>query len=385
MNESPTQINGAYKTSEVILGTFLTKKGKPRIKSLLLYVDSFFAIFRGHVKEGEEDTSKSFNTKHLLARSIDKTGGINDVKLYGVALMWDCGNDVWKELYGTSAQAKEGLAMLESDPEMKSDYVAKDSKTIPLEHRWIEQLKLWNNEPISRYTNIVKFVKSGDNIEIGEKMQVLCTYARYTGYWAREISGSVWDEPKVYWRNNKIPTDYLGTQFFSPIFKPWAECELVVYYGGDGQPFSPYEVLTFGNELDARYGRLDEREEGDDLPTSKRKRFHADASDVDEGVIFDYFSALSPFRTEMFYTHGGRREYDEERWNSMTENQQRRSKMGQCAIVYASGQTYMDEQFNSLHQRCAWYNDRLGRSNTIDMSIILRMSCCFGGAIQQGI
>lgn len=187
MNESPTQINGTYKTSEVILGTFLTKKGKPRIRSLLLYVDSFFAIFRGHEKEGNEDTSKSFNTKHLIARSIGKTGEINDVKLYAVALMWDCGNDVWRELYGTSTQAKEGLAMLESDPEMESDYVTKDSKTIPMEHRWIEQLKLWNNEPISRYTNIVKFVKSGDNMEIDEKMQVLCAYARYTGYWAREI------------------------------------------------------------------------------------------------------------------------------------------------------------------------------------------------------
>ena len=107
-------------------------------------------------------------------------------------------------------------------------------------------------------------------MKVSDQIKVWCDYARYTGYWTCEDRKEYPYNPRVLKRTDKIPTDWLGTKVFHPIFKPWAECDLLVFQEGNGEPFSLITSNIFKQKLQSFYGddkTSDSEQENDDVPS----------------------------------------------------------------------------------------------------------------------
>ena len=154
------------------------------------------------------------------------------------------------------------------------DFAAGNSYTLDRKHRWLERLRFsYNNtdDCISRFWNFVMLVDSstatGTNIK--DKINAYSSYARFTGFYLMKN------------HNIRAVVDGAGhlhsskcNQLYYPIFKPWAECDILVFDEEDGKPedekaFTKDSYKFFEEYLNGNY----ENEEG-----TFRKHYYVNAS-----------------------------------------------------------------------------------------------------------
>lgn len=143
-----------------------------------------------------------------------------------------------------------------ADPRVQS-MVDENSGTIPDDLLWVENLKDRNDKQISRYTHVVRLLQNSGTAKASEILSAESSYARFTGYWRVHHSQYFDEEDKhrVGFRyigeNSSLPTN-CGNIFAYPVFKPWAECDLLVFQENDGAFASRYAGF-FRGRLDDLY------------------------------------------------------------------------------------------------------------------------------------
>ncbi len=139
-------------------------------------------------------------------------------------------------------------------------YILNKNETIPREHRWIERCSIMNFAfPISGWWNVVKLVGISQNKLCIKDMVfgAYSPYARFTGYWYMEgmdLNSSSTLKSREWMSESDviIPTAYNLVVY--PIFKPYAECDLVVF-AEDQKAFSKETPKIFTDRINKKYGK----------------------------------------------------------------------------------------------------------------------------------
>lgn len=187
-----------------------------------------------------------------------------------------------------------------------------ESKTIPDEHRWVKMCKAnFSTHNISPVTHIVKYVYPKNNVgtqPIGDQIGVVSHYSRFTNFWISTPyyydteKKNTRQQRRVIGETNSIIHNPLMFQTYYPIYKPWAETHLIMFCGETDGPFSDKTYKKIEDVLEMNYEK------------KYVKRWFVDvenASNQSFATAKHYAKTVSPFRNEIYLTHGARDEYDE--------------------------------------------------------------------------
>lgn len=173
-----------------------------------------------------------------------------------------------------------------------------NSGTIPEDLLWIENLEDGFGKKISRYTHLVRLIYDEESKTVSEIVSAESNYARFTRYW--HVHGSYRDVDKsatyrkfkFLHENSCLPSSG-GNLIFHPIFKPWAECDLLIY----DETLPKRYANFFLDRLEKTY-------------TVKNKNYRKiwsvniseDASDVDNRIK-DFTKTVSPYKNLIMNCH----------------------------------------------------------------------------------
>ena len=173
------------------------------------------------------------------------------------------------------------------------------------DHRWLSLFQLANSSTSSWYKDTdnspaVLFVDRSGNGEcnLGTASS---PYARGTKYWYNHTDSKV--------MVNSFNGTKISNKAVFPIFKPYAECDLIVFEGMPGEPFSIEDYRWFERKINMYY----KKKPSSDSPLQTRMSVYVNSaldSQTNLKKIKHYAKIVSPFRNEFYICHGGRREYD---------------------------------------------------------------------------
>lgn len=115
---------------------------------------------------------------------------------------------------------------------------------------------------------------------------------RFTDYWLLSTG-------KTLKTLDVIPESQMENTIIRPIFKPYAECDLIIIDEGKG-PFSHTSSDPFTYKLNSIYDKY-------------RKYWYINASENverDRKLFEMYIKTTSPYKNEFYLAHGCRNEYD---------------------------------------------------------------------------
>ena len=191
---------------------------------------------------------------------------------------------------------------LDGSDQRLATMVDANSGTIPDDLSWVENLEDGFGKKISRYTHVVKLCYDGEDTPPKEFVSAESNYARFTGYWY--VQGSQWDKAKqsIYTRykfleeSSSIPSTG-GNLIFHPVFKPFAECDLLIHT--EDTPTFPERYANFF--LERLYYKYYDRE-----GKSFKKTWCANASgdyNTIENRIKDFTKTVSPYKNLIMECH----------------------------------------------------------------------------------
>ena len=194
-----------------------------------------------------------------------------------------------------------------NDPRLAS-MVDANSGTIPEDLLWIEKLEDGYGKKISRYTHVVRLCYDGEDKQPKEFVSAESNYARFTGYWY--VQGSHWDKDKKstytkfkFLKETSSMPSTGGNLIFHPVFKPFAECDLLIHT--EENPTFPNRYANFF--LERLFNKYCDGE-----GKSFRKDWRANASgdyNTIENRIKDFTKTVSPYKNLIINCPSKRFEY----------------------------------------------------------------------------
>lgn len=210
---------------------------------------------------------------------------------------------------------------------------------LPDIHRWVTWLNLYGWQEPSSDSDRNKM-----NLRVGESpskvlfidvhaynhynLEVKCPYARFTGYW---WSNSQYDDFSA--------TDVLSTsdafcvirnQFLFPIFKPWAECDLLLWCNDN--TFVQELPNYFKHFIAANYkDKYRQTFTINVIPNSNVATYKYLQTSLK--TLMMYATTAAPFKNEMYCTHGVREEFDIQTYNGLDDVFKQLSSMGRTSLL----------------------------------------------------
>ena len=248
-------------------------------------------------------------------------------------------------------------------------------------HQWVLLFNLPNMFEISGVSNACQLLNPRIMF-VGREGHGECylgdatsEYARWTGYWYESTEGKILKSDGKS-KMVQFQGSGINNKTVTPIYKPWAECDLIVFQSGSNEPFATEDYSFFERKLDQYYESY-EIDASD--PTgqtmnvvSYRQCFFVNANrdrQTNMKTMKKYAKVKSPFRNEMYVCHGSRNEYD-------TQNPEDHD--GSSGIVYANNRRFSRTFFQRMHNVIAKWNGS-------DTCLGIVMDCCFGGGMQRGL
>ena len=334
------------------------------IKTVLLYIDSYLAIFTPYYPKGRGNNSEDWPYFYNVRRSMSQLSDLDydcTSQDRSVVVCNSSGSNLYNSEYDYDKSQPKTVDKNKLEADSRLHHMVEDeSESIPFPHRWIRALRILGyGQKISGFTNVVKCVnKGGPQMSLPIMGIAYCTstYNRFTDYWILRQAN---DPIGVLRDSDKLPTTIQHNCILCPIFKPWAAVELVVFSpspqgGGNGnfgvgvpENNSTYKLMheklvkNYGSKFITRYVYNSENMIYTDEDKEKNK----------ERVVKNfvkYYRTQSPFRIEQYLCHGSRLEYDVNRPDS-----------GRTGLMVTGNFGFGNEAFNELHTKCNSNNTKL--------------------------
>ena len=376
------------------------QSGFENVKTILLYIDSFLAIFQATLpgdftpwKEYDDNTGElldSYNVNYSIIKRSNQSynNGWDDSIFMGKPRANGMQKCIYHSYWDYARNKDVNLENIPLDNRLQFT-IDDPTENIPYAHRWICNCKLPGMDDeakISGWYNIVVPIKTRNNREIGYIARCKSKFHRFTKYWAvydnvdwtpgldmNSLGSSEGEGLSVCKQSDKIPTKNICNKLILPIFKPWAAVELVVWcdsnegkgaFGGpnpadEGYPDNATYKLLHKRTLDEYADKYCTR-----VLVSANNQLRDDKS-------FDQYCRIdSPFRVEYFLCHGARQEYND------IDN---KSDVSYFCVAENSYQWWVRDNIDKLHYNIYKYNTYPSSLKTCFLS-----QCCFGQGIAGG-